>query len=371
MIENLIPTKLFVGENILKNNQKELIIGKKAFIVTGKTSGEKSGALSDVIKILEEENTEYFVYNKITNNPTIEETVEGGKVCNEWGADFIIGIGGGSPLDAAKAIAVYAKNTPSEESEFKMYDIFKDDYRNDPLPMVAIPTTAGTGSEATPYSILTLHKEKTKRSFASQRVFYKKAFIDGRYTINLPLQIARNTYVDALCHLIEGYTNKKSSEKTDDVALYGLKIMGRNKERILNGNFDVDCCTDLLYGSTVGGAVIAHTGTTIIHSMGYPITYYKDIPHGMANGMLLIEYLKRTKEVLSKKVDNILNALGFNTLKEFEEYINEILKVQEKFCLEEVKEWTKTTILSKNVAVCPFYVDYDEEINIFKICLKI
>ena len=229
------------------------------------------------------------MYDKITNNPSIEETVEGGAVCKSFGADFLIGIGGGSPLDAAKAIAVYATNPPDEDSEFKMYDIFTGDFKNDPLPMVAIPTTAGTGSEATPYSILTLHREKTKKSFGSDKVFYKKAFIDGKYTVNLPLQIARNTYVDAPCHLIEGYTNKKASDKTDDVALYGLEVMGRNKDRILNGNFDIDCCTDLLYGSTVGGAVISHTGTTIIHSMGYPLTYHKGLPHGMANGMLLIE----------------------------------------------------------------------------------
>ena len=371
MIKSLVPTKIFVGENILLNNPDELIIGKKAMIVTGKTSGEKSGALADVVKVLDNKGIVYLIYNKISNNPTIEETVEAGEVAKDFGADFLIGIGGGSPLDASKAIAVYAKNPPKENSSFDVYDIFSDNFENEPIPMVAIPTTAGTGSEATQYSILTLHKEKNKKSFASERVFYKKAFIDGRYTINLPLQIARNTFVDTLCHLIEGYTNKKSSDKTDDVAIEGLKICGRYKEKFLNGEFTLDDCTNLLYASTIGGAVIAHTGTTIIHSMGYPLTYYKDIPHGRANGIILSEYIRRTNEVLPEKINNVLLALGFLSIKDFADYIDKIIVTDEKFDIDAVREWTKTTIQSKNALVCPFDVDYETEVEIFKKCLNI
>ncbi len=370
MIKNLIPTKIFMGENVLFKNPDELIIGKKAMIVTGRASGEKSGALDDVVKVLDTKGIPYVIYNKISNNPTIEETVEAGEVARSINADFLIGIGGGSPLDAAKAIAVYAKNPPEENSSFDVYDIFSDNFENEPLPMIAIPTTAGTGSEATQYSILTLHKEKNKKSFASQRVFYKKAFIDGRYTLNLPLNIARNTFVDTLCHLIEGYTNKKSSEKTDSYALKGLELLSNHKARFINGEFDIPSCTELLYGSTIGGAVIAHTGTTIIHSMGYPLTYYKNIPHGQANGTLLIEYLKRTSEVSNDKVSNILKALGFNSIEEFENYINEIIEFPCGITTDEIKEWTKTTIMSKNALVCPFDVDYETEVEIFKKCLK-
>ena len=371
MIKNLIPTKILKGENILLKNPDELIIGKKAMIVTGRTSGEKSGALGDVTKVLDNKGISYLIYNKISNNPTIEETVEAGDVARKNNADFIIGIGGGSPLDAAKAIAVYAKNPPKENSSFDVYDIFLDNFENEPLPMVAIPTTAGAGSEATQYSILTLHKEKNKKSFASERVFYKKAFIDGRYNLNIPIQIARNTFVDTLCHLIEGYTNKKSSEKTDSYALKGLELLSKHKDRFINGDFDIPSCTELLYGSAIGGAVISHTGTTIIHSMGYPLTYYKNIPHGRANGTLLTEYLKRTNEVNCDKVSDILKALKFNSTDEFEDYINKIIEIPSDITEDEISEWTKTTIQSKNALVCPFEVDYEKEVEIFKKCLKI
>ena len=371
MIKNLVPTKIFIGENILENNKCEIILGKKAMIVTGKTSGEKSGALKDVIKILEEKNIPYITYNKVTNNPTIEETVYGGNVAKVEGVDFIIAIGGGSPLDAAKAIAVYAKNEPKENSSFTINDIFLDKFENEPLPMVAIPTTAGTGSEVTQYSILTLNSIKNKKSFASNRVFYKKAFIDGKYTLNLPLQIARNTYVDALCHLIEGYTNKRATKNTDEVALYGLKIMGKHKNRFIKGDFNIESATELLYASTVAGALIAHTGTTVIHSMGYPLTYFKNIPHGRANGIILPEYMIKTNEVLPCKIKNVLDALGFNLVEEFNLYIKSILPSYEKFNIDEVKEWTKTTIMAKNAQVCPFDVDYNIELKMFEKCLDI
>jgi alcohol dehydrogenase class IV len=273
MFKFFMPTKIYVGENCVFENSSELILGKRCMIVTGRSSGAKSGALADVKRILEENCIEYTVYDRIGNNPTIEETAEGGARAREFGCDFLIAIGGGSPLDACKAIAVYAKNSPSENGDFKLYDIYRGIYPNIPLPMAAIPTTAGTGSEVTPYSILTLHKEQTKKSFSSPYAFFKVAFLDGRYTVGLPLQIARNTAIDAISHLIEGYTNKKSSPATDYIALEGLRILGKHKERFTDGNFDIESCTELLWASCLGGIVISHTSTTIVHSMGYALTY--------------------------------------------------------------------------------------------------
>lgn len=367
MFNFLMPTKIITGEFAVLKNSKDLIYGTRAMIVTGKTSGAKSGALSDVIKVLEDNNIPYLIYDKIGNNPTIEETVEGGKKAMEFGADFLIGIGGGSPLDAAKAIAVYAVNETG--SDFDMYDIFDSKFKNKPLPMVAIPTTAGTGSETTPYSILTLHKEKNKRSFASPDVFYKVAFLDGRYTLNLPLQIARNTAVDAMCHLLEGLTNKRSSPASDYIALEGLRIFGKHLETIKNGDFDTEKCTELLWAATLGGIVISQTGTTIVHSMGYPLTYYKDIPHGLANGLLLGEYLERAAVVLPEKINSALKMLGFDNLNDFKEYLLKILPCDITFTKEELKEWTVTTIQAKNVPICPFDVTREDEIEIFNKCL--
>lgn len=362
MFKYLMPTKVICGENCVKENEDELILGKKCMIVTGRTSGAKSGALGDVEEVLKKNNIEYLVYDCIGNNPTIEECVLGGEKARAFGCDFLVGIGGGSPLDACKAIAVYAVN------DMDPYDIFNGKHENKPLPMAAIPTTAGTGSETTPYSILTLHKINNKQSFSHPDVFYKVAFLDGRYTLNLPLQIARNTAIDALSHLLEGYTDKKSSPASDYIALEGLRIIGKYADNLKNGNFTVDICTDLLWAATLGGVVISQTGTTIVHSMGYALTYYKDVPHGMANGLLLGEYMERTNMVLPHKIKVAMDAFGMD-LEAFKEFLRECLPCNVKFSEEELIEWSETAIKAKNVAVCPFDVNREDEIEIYKKCL--
>lgn len=361
-----MPTKIITGKDCLFENKEKLILGKRAFIVTGKSSGRLSGALSDVENILKESKIPYHVYDKVENNPEINAMAEGGRICREFNADFIIAIGGGSPLDAAKAIAVYAANPPSQGGEFELYDIFGGSYKNTPIPMCAIPTTAGTGSEVTPYSILTLHKEQTKKSFSSPDVFFKVAFLDGKYTQKLPLQIARNTAVDAMCHLIEGYTNKKSTYLTDYMALEGLKIIGKHLNALANGEFNNEVCEELLWASTIGGMVISQTGTTVVHSMGYQLTYFKDIPHGMANGYLVYEYLKRVNDVCGYKVDNVISALELENLEKFKEYVGKILPRNVIFTTKDISEWVKISIKARNVSSCPFPINEEIELEIYK-----
>ena len=212
-------------------------------------------------------------------------------------------------------------------------------------------------------SILTLHKEQTKRSFSCTDTFFKAAFLDGRYTLNLPLQVARNTAVDAACHLIEGYTNKKASLASDYMALEGLRIIGKHLGVLENGEFNVDVCTELLWASTLGGIVISQTGTTIVHSMGYQLTYFKDIPHGQANGYLLCEYLKR---VPSERLGDCLEALGLSGLNDLRAYLEKILPRVDNITENELVSWSDISIKAKNVATCPYHVTQEMEIEIYK-----
>lgn len=369
MFTYFMPTKIFAGENAVQKHEEALILGKKAMLVTGKSSARVSGALGDVTEILEKNKIPYTIFDEIENNPTIETCVRGGEKARNFGADFLIGIGGGSPLDAAKAIAVYAVNPPKEGSDFTAMDIFNGKFSNAPLPMAAIPTTAGTGSEVTPYSILTLHTEKNKRSFSSPSVFYKSAFLDGKYTVGLPLQVARNTAVDAISHLVEGFTDKKASPGSDYIALEGLRVLAPHLEKLRKGGLSTKDCTELLWAATLGGMVISQTGTTIVHSMGYPLTYYKNIPHGMANGFLLGEYMRRTAEVLPSKIEACLSALGFSDIDVFCMWLRMVLPMEVSFSASEITAWTETTIKARNVAVCPFEVTRETEEEIYKSCL--
>ena len=356
-----MPTRVFCGKGCLYENKAEILLGKSALIVTGKSSGKKSGALDEVIKILNEEKIPYHVYDKVENNPEINDMARGGEFARECGCDFIIAIGGGSPLDGAKAIAVYATNPVGQD--FALYDIFTGKYKNKPLPMVAIPTTSGTGSEVTPYSILTLHKEQTKRSFSCPDTFFKSAFLDGSYMESLPLEVLRNTAVDAMCHLIEGYTNKKSSEGSDYIALEGLRIFGKHLDKLVSGELDNEVRTELLWASSLGGIVISQTGTTIVHSMGYELTYFKDIPHGQANGYLLYEYMVRLDK---ERVKNILDCLGMDSLAEMKEFLKKVLPSVCDLTEKDLYEWVEISIKAKNVALCPFPVTKELEIEIYK-----
>ena len=145
-----MPTQVIMEDNCIANNSALIkSFGKKAMLVTGKSSAIKNGSQADVVKVLNENGQEYVVYNDIMTNPTVECAYEGAAFAKENKVDFVIAIGGGSPMDAAKAIALLARQ------DIKKEELFAGNYTNDVLPMIFIPTTAGTGSEVTPYSILT------------------------------------------------------------------------------------------------------------------------------------------------------------------------------------------------------------------------
>lgn len=363
MYSYFMPTKLIAGTDCLKNNSSQMILGSRAVIITGKSSGKSSGALGEVQEILERENIPWSVYDRIENNPSLECVWEAGQFAKSQKADFVIGIGGGSPLDSAKAAAVYAANTIAP------MDIFKGVYPVRPLPICAIPTTAGTGSEVTPYSILTLNREQTKKSFTSPECFPAVAFLDGRYNKNVPLQTARNTAVDAMSHCIEGYLNKKASPATDYIALEGLRILARHLKGLMDGALSVDDCTELLFAASLGGMVIAQTGTTIVHSMGYQLTYHKDIPHGMANGLLLGKFAMLCQGQQTQKVQRLLKALSLPSLKELCRTLASLLPCKTSFSPEELESYAKISIQAKNVESCPFPVTRELETEILKDCL--
>ncbi|KNY27420.1 iron-containing alcohol dehydrogenase family protein [Pseudobacteroides cellulosolvens] len=336
-------TKVFCGSNCLFENKNEIIkLGKKAFIVTGKASGHKSGALSDIINILNEAEIKFEIFDKIENNPSLHNVKDGGTSCRMSGADFIIGIGGGSPLDAAKAIAILAVN------DIEPIQLLKNEFTIKPLPIAAIPTTAGTGSEVTAASILTIPEYETKMSFVHEDVFPKVAFLDAKYTESMKRDIAVNTAIDAMSHAIEGYLNRTASPMSDIFALESLNIFGTCLENLCEERFDYDTREKLLYASMLAGLTIAQTGTTIAHGMGYSLTYFKDIPHGKANGLLLPEYLRYNYQVAQDRVESVLKALKLISIDEFEKTMRRLISNDINFSQEELKKYSSLAMKQKS-----------------------
>ncbi len=327
-----LGTKVFFGKDCINNNKPEIVkYGKRAFIVTGRTSGRKSGALDDVIGVLNEAGIEYTVYDRIENNPSLENVKEGGNEASGFNSDFVIGIGGGSPLDASKAIAILAVN------DIDPFKLLKNEFTNKPLPIIAVPTTAGTGSEVTAASILTIKDLQTKMSFVHEDVFPRAAFIDAKYTESMSYDVAVNTAIDALSHAIEGYLNRISNIMSDLYAIEAMKVFRECIGNLLDNSLDYDARERLLYSSMLAGMTIAQTGTTIAHGMGYSLTYFKDIPHGKANGLLLSEYLRYNSETAGEKVQRILDVLGFKNIDEFEGFMGKLIRNEIGFSTEELR----------------------------------
>ena len=303
-----MPTKVVFGHNVVREAGANLALGKKALIVTGSTSAKRSGALDDVLAVL---TTEYVLFDQVENNPSVETVVKGGRLAQEEGCDFVIAIGGGSPLDAAKVIAILAVNGGNP------LDFYTAGWEKRALPLVAIPTTAGTGSEVTQYAVLTVAEEETKKGLGGPDLFPQVAYIDPKYTSSLTLEVTIDTAVDALSHLVEGYLSKRATEASDLVSLQGIALWGTVKEDLLQYEITDKTRETLLLASTLGGVTIAQTGTTLVHALGYPLTYYHAFPHGRANAVLMTEYLRFTEKVAPDRVATILELLDLPSIDAF------------------------------------------------------
>ncbi len=312
-----MPTELYFGRGCLVENSDKIKLGEKALIVTGKSGALKSGALKDVKGILNGNGIEYSIFDRVVNNPDLDNVTQGAEFGKKEKADHVIAIGGGSPMDAAKAIAALCTN------DMDATGLIEGEIGEKPLPLIAVPTTSGTGSEVTPYSILTVPGHRTKKNFYSPMSFPAYAFADPEYTKSMPCEVTVDTAFDAFSHLLESYLSVKSNPLNDAVALEGIRIWAECAGALAKGNFDYAVREKLMYASTVGGVAITHTGTTIIHAMGYSLTYFKGIPHGRANAMLIGEYLRYNYEASREKIDKVMELTGLGDIGGAGEYFLE------------------------------------------------
>lgn len=262
-----MPTRMVMGKDAVRKNY-ELFkgYGEKALIVTGKTSSKKNGSLRDVEKALKEANISYVIFDDIEENPSLETIEKASAFGIAEGANFVVGIGGGSTLDASKAIAVMLKNPHINKD-----NIFTSGALS-ALDVIAVPTTSGTGSETTQYSIVTDHKRKTKINLG-QSIFPKIAFLDATYTEGMNLNVTVNTSVDALTHIVEGYLNVKANVLTDGLVAVALNIWGQCIPALQSGEVSFEVREKLMLASTIGGIIIAQVGTSLPHGMGLNILH--------------------------------------------------------------------------------------------------
>ncbi|MBN2853524.1 MAG: iron-containing alcohol dehydrogenase [Clostridia bacterium] len=360
-----MPTKVIFGKQcIFENGHLFKEFGKKALIITGKSSGKKSGALDDVIALLKKEEISYCVFDHVMNNPPLENISEGVLFAKKEKADFIIGIGGGSPIDAAKAIAALYTN------ELQPMDLFSHSLKNASLPIIAIPTTAGTGSEVTPYSVLSVRELKTKKSFSSPYSFPKIAFIDSTYTRSLPDEVTIDTAFDAFSHCMESYLSLKSNHQSELFALEGINAFSKCISAIKNRDFTDDIRDYLMYSSYMGGLAITMTGTNVIHAMGYSMTYFKNISHGHANTLFVGAFLRYNQSTVPEKTEKMLAILGFKDIMQFERFLLSNIKNEVTLSEEEIREYAQLACTQKNINNSPKKVDQSIIENMYSEVVK-
>lgn len=348
-----VPTKIHFGKECVKAYADEIKqYGKKALIVTGKHSAKACGALDDVVLTLTQNNIEYHIFNEVENNPSVETVEKAADIARQRSVDMIIAIGGGSAIDAAKAIAVLAAN-----SQMSVLDLFKNEFEK-VLPIIAIPTTAGTGSEVTPYSVLLRKDIQTKVSFGTFDTYPAVALLDSKYTKTLGKETTIHTAVDAFTHALEGYLANRSTVMSDVLALEAIRTFGKSVRKLINFNLNDEDRSNLLYVSLLGGIVIAQAGVTIAHGMGYCYTFFKDIPHGKANGLLMRDYLKFNYPAAKEKIDTVMRELGCGSIDEFGDLFEQLLGKAPVLSQDEIVKYTQLTQLQKgSIANTPQKVD--------------
>ena len=281
-----VPTDIYVEKDCVKNHAKELLaVGKRALIVTGHSSAKANGSLNDVTEVLNAGGVAYQIFDEVEENPSTDTVGKGAQIAREFGAEFIIGIGGGSAIDAAKAMAILLVNPSVNADELHKAPSHPLNH----APVVAVPTTCGTGSEATPVAIITNHKINLKKSIP-HRIFPVLALVDGKYLASAKKQLIVNTAVDALAHMVESILNVHSNMLNRMCPEYGLKLWGECKEALIAsvaannatakcvvaGNaaqdaapIDASLYEKLMYTSTIAGMSIAMTSTAVPHGMSY------------------------------------------------------------------------------------------------------
>ena len=303
-----IPTKVYFGENQLQGNLGQEInkYGKSVLLVYGGGSIKKIGLYEKIMKELQYFNIEVFEFSGIEPNPRHTAINTAIKICKENNIDTILAVGGGSVIDTAKCISIVMTN-----KEFE--DIISLDgmanTKNKGLPLIALPTTAGTAAEVTINYVITDMKNTKKMVCIDPHDIPVVAIIDQELMDKMPKKLKAETGMDALTHAIEGYLTKASWLMTDMFHLNAMALIFKNLEKAVNEE-DKESLDNVAYGQYIAGMGFSNVGLGIVHSMAHSLGAYYDTPHGLANAILLPYVLKFNGKVCPELFKNMAGALN-------------------------------------------------------------
>jgi alcohol dehydrogenase len=303
-----LPTKIVYGPGCLTSliDELKLYNGRKPIIITDKGVRE-AGILDKIIVLLEQNNTKYIVYDGVEPNPKDVNVEEGARIAREFGADSIIAIGGGSPIDCAKSIGVLLAHNGDK---IKSYE--GKTAATKPLPLlITIPTTSGTGSELTFSSVITDTQNNYKMTVKSQYTAAKVAICDPELTLSLPAHITASTGMDALTHAIEAYTATCSEPISDALALYAIELIYNNLYKAVNEGDNLQSRSAMLLGSMMAGIAFSHSDVASVHCIAESLGGVYDLHHGVCNAIFLPHVMDYNMEYSVERYARIAIAMGY------------------------------------------------------------
>lgn len=322
-----MPTRILFGAGSIKKLAKTRLPGKKALIITGGTSTTKLGYVELVRKMLAEGGAESIIYDKVQPNPTLAGVNACAALCRDQNCDFVVGLGGGSAIDTAKATAVLAAN-PGDYWDYVAGGSGRAlPVPNEPLPIVAVTTTAGTGTEADPWSVITNGEEKI--GFGFDGTFPTLSVVDPELMATVPSRMTAFQGFDALFHATEGYIAKIASPMSDMFALRSIELIGKSLSDAVADGADMDARADVALANTLSGFVETMSSCTSEHAIEHALSaYHPTLPHGAGLIMLSRSYYTHFLGVCDERFIDMARALGKHDATRPEEFIEALVSLQ-------------------------------------------
>jgi alcohol dehydrogenase class IV len=300
------PTRVVFGPGALNSLEGELPkYGKRVLLVTDPDI-LKTGLLNPVLERIEKFADQVQIFSQVESNPTVENVTAGHDVCKSFDAEVLVAVGGGSPIDTAKAVAVLARNS-GKLADYEGFEKLK----SVPLPVLAIPTTVGTGSEVTKGAVISDHQVHRKLIIVSNQMYPKAAILDPRMVESLPGGICAATGLDALTHAVEAYVCTGQNPFSDALNLYAIELIGTHLRPAVAGNGE--SLHQMQIAACLAGAAFHNAGLGIAHALANTIGGHFRVHHGVTNGILLPHVMKFNLIASPERFARIAKVLGEGT----------------------------------------------------------
>lgn len=303
------PTMIRFGVNAVNDlgDIVKKLHGSRVFLVMD-PGLEKAGLAPAITAPLDKAAIPYNVYNKITPEPGLKLADNGARLAKKAGADCVVGVGGGSALDVAKAISILVTNGGKAEDYLGLGKIKKAG-----LPKIMVPTTAGTGAEVTFTAVFINEKTSSKGGMNGDPLYPDAAVLDPLLTVSLPPAVTAYTGIDAFTHALEAYVSTQSHHLSDMYALEAIGLISQNLGKACANGSNLDARAAMLLGSLLGGKALATAGVGLVHAMAYPLGGMFNTPHGLANAILLPYVVAYNLIGNPEKFADIAEVMGYDT----------------------------------------------------------